>query len=149
VSPHAHEDKGRARPPAVFQVDAALEELLDQVEAEAGAYATHPGVVERTTLRDLLTTLDEYVARGDAHRDGFFQSPALGFTTRGAVIGATSPEPVVEEVPVRVFQRQAELVVAAKREIQTPTHDTMDALRSTIELLRAAKREEDPVSDPS
>ena len=55
-------------------------------------------------------------------------SGALGFSSKGSVVGETSAASVAEEIPEAEWQAQTVLIRAAKQEVTTPTPDHLAAL---------------------
>ena len=71
-------------------------------------------------------------------------SGALGYASKGEVLGETSIDSVVDEVPSVELAAQFELVKAAKEEVRGPTPATFAALQSARTALADARNQEPP-----
>ena len=67
----------------------------------------------------------------------------MGYASKGEVIGETSIDSVVDEVPSQELRAQIALVQAAKNEVRGPTTETFGALQSADTAL-AATRDQRP-----
>ena len=63
----------------------------------------------------------------------------LGYAWKGDVVGETSLEPLVDEVPSAELAAQFELVKAAKAEVRGPTAATFAALQAASRALAEAR----------
>ena len=71
-------------------------------------------------------------------------SGALGYASKGEVLGETSIDSVVDEVPSAELTAQLDLVKAAKEEVRGPTPATFAALQSASAALAGARNLEPP-----
>jgi hypothetical protein len=123
------------------QVDMALESDLARVERSVADYLTDPTGTARQSLLAALEELDDQTGQSDAYEGSVIGSGAVGYASRGEVLGETSIDPVVDEVPGAELHAQVALVTAAKDEVRGPTPDTLAALRSARATLAAAREQ--------
>jgi len=116
-------------------VDATLEMDIRHVEQAVDEYLSSPGDVQREELVAQLAALDDQISKSDFYESSIFGSGILGLASKGTVIGETSGEPFVEEVPTAEFRAQIALVRAAKLEVEAPTPETMEVLRAARQDL--------------
>src|SRR3974390_3632452 len=110
-----------------LDVDAGLVEAPAEVQQTVTTYLDIPSEGARRDLLASLEQLDAQLARSDDYTSAPRFSPgAVGYVTN-APIGATSQNPVVDELPSGVFQAQVALVKAAKQEIREHTPGTLRA----------------------
>ena len=121
------------------QVDAALESDVTRVEQSVAEYLTDPTDASRRSLLTALQTLDEQTDRSDAYEGSVIGSGAVGYASKGEVIGETSIDPVVDEIPSQELHAQIALVQAAKNEVRGPTTETFAALQSAHTALGATR----------
>jgi hypothetical protein len=88
-----------------------------------------------------LEELDDRTGQSDAYAGSVIGSGAVGYASRGEVLGETSIDSVVDEVPGAELNAQVALVTAAKDEVRGPTPDTLAALRSASATLAAAREQ--------
>ncbi len=125
-------------------VDATLELDLGTVEESIDAYLQDPSDDLRHALLAALERLDQHVDDSDAYESNTIGSGALGYSTKGAVLGETTSASAAEEVPESVLRAQIALVRAAKREVSAPTAATLADLRTANQTLSAALHEGSP-----
>jgi hypothetical protein len=125
------------------QVDAALESDVTRVEQSVAAYLGDPTTASRGALLAALETLDDQTDQSDAYEGSVIGSGAVGYASKGEVIGETSIDSVVDEIPSEELHAQIALVQAAKNEVRGPTSETFAALQSARAAL-AAMREQGP-----
>ena len=125
------------------QVDAALESDVTGVEQSVAAYLGDPTAASRQTLLAALETLDDQTDQSDAYEGSVIGSGAVGYASKGEVIGETSIDSVVDEIPSEELHAQIALVQAAKNEVRGPTTETFAALQSAHAAL-AATRDQTP-----
>ena len=68
-------------------------------------------------------------------------SGAVGYASKGEVLGETSIDSVVDEIPSTELHAEVMLVTAAKDEVRGPTSQTLAALRSAIDVLTATREQ--------
>ncbi len=125
-------------------VDAGLASDLDVVEVSIAAYLKDPSSTLRNQLLVALEALDERINQSDAYEGSVVGSGALGFSSKGSVVGETSAASVAEEIPESEWQAQTVLVRAAKQEVTTPTSDHLAALSAAQQALAAARSSPPP-----
>jgi hypothetical protein len=116
-------------------VDATLERDLAAVQRSVEAYLNDPSVTLRHELLAVLEHLDQHIDLSDAYESSVWGSGALGFSSKGSVIGETSSVSPAEIVPESVLRAQTALIKAAKREVTAPTPRTLADLRAAHEAL--------------
>ena len=77
---------------------------------------------------------------GDAYGSSVIGSAALGYASKGEVLGETGLDSVVAEVPSSELHAQFALVKAAKDEVRGPTSRTFAALRAAHTTLAAVSK---------
>ena len=122
-----------------MQVDAALESALARVEQSAADYLRDPTAAARQSLLAALDALDDQAGQSDTYEGSVIGSGAVGYASKGEVLGETSIDSVVDEIPSTELHAQVVLVTAAKDEVRRPTHQTSAALRSAIDVLAATR----------
>ncbi len=122
-------------------VDATLERDLGAAEESIEAYLRDPSVTLRDELLAALVRIDEHIDNSDAYESSAIGSAAFGYSTKGSVIGETSSGSAAEEIPESVLRAQTVLIKAAKREVTTPTPDTLADLRKAQQALAATRSE--------
>ena len=125
------------------QVDAALESDVTRVEQSVAEYLRDPTDASRRSLLAALETLDDQTDQSDAYEGSVIGSGAVGYASKGEVIGETSIDSVVDEIPNEELHAQIALVQAAKNEVRGPTTETFAALQSAQAAL-AATRDQRP-----
>jgi hypothetical protein len=120
-------------------VDVTLESDLASAEEAIEAYLAGPSADRRNHLVAELERLDRHIDDSDAYESSVIGSGAVGFSSKGAVIGETSSASVAEEVPESVLRAQTALIKAAKREVAAPTAGTLADLRAAALDLSAAR----------
>lgn len=125
-------------------VDATLELALGAVEDAVSAYLQDQSAPLRTQLLAALERLDQRIDSSDAYEASTIGSAALGYSTKGAVIGETSSASAAEEIPGAELQAQMFLVKAAKEEVQARTAETLGQLRTAHHVLAAVRGQDPP-----
>jgi abortive infection bacteriophage resistance protein len=120
-------------------VDATLASNLASVEQSIDVYLKDPSVDLRTKLLDVLERLDAQIDRSDAYENSVIGSAALGYSSKGSVIGETSSASAAENISESVLLAQTILIKAAKREVTTPTPETLADLRAASQALAAER----------
>jgi hypothetical protein len=120
-------------------VDAALASNLEAVETSVASYVKDPSAHLRNQLLVALEALDEQINQSDAYESSVVGSGALGFSTKGSVVGETSASSAAEEIPEAELQAQTMLIRAAKLEVTTPSPDYLAALREAQQTLAAMR----------
>jgi hypothetical protein len=110
-------------------VDATLEGDIARVEQSVQEYLAQPSDDGRRSLLESLEALDARAAQSDAYRSSVIGSGALGYASKGEVIGETSLDPVVDQISGAELAAQLTLVKAAKDEVRGPTAETLATLR--------------------
>lgn len=127
-----------------ISVDATLEGDIAQVEQSVADYLGDPSDASRQVLLAALEGLDAQTDLSDAYGESVIGSGALGYASKGEVLGETSIDSVVDEVPDAELTAQFELVKAAKEEVRGPTRATFAALQSASTALAGARNREPP-----
>jgi hypothetical protein len=120
---------------AQIQVDATLEDDIARVERAVGDYVKDPSGGTRLSLIGVLEQLDDQTEQSDAYGRSVIGSAALGYASKGEVLGETGLDPVVAEVPSAELTAQFALVNAAKVEVRGPTLASFAALQAALEAL--------------
>jgi hypothetical protein len=121
------------------QVDAVLESDVTRVEQSVAEYLRDPTEASRRSLLAVLETLDDQTDQSDAYEGSVIGSGAVGYASKGEVIGETSIDSVVDEVPNQELHAQIALVLAAKKDVRGPTTETFAALQSAQAALAATR----------
>lgn len=121
-------------------VDAALEGHIAQVEDAVVAFLENPTEAARQLLRCTLEALDAQTDQSDAYGRSVIDSAALGYASKGEVLGETSLDSVVDEVPSAELNAQFALVKAAKDEVRAPVPASLAALRTASAVLMDVRR---------
>jgi len=122
------------------QVDAALESDVSRVEQSIAEYLKDPtNEAARQSLLTALHTLDEQTDQSDAYKGSVIGSGAVGYASKGEVLGETSIDSVVDEIPSQELHAQIALVQAAKDEIRGPTPETFAKLQFAVVALAATR----------
>jgi hypothetical protein len=124
-----------------IQVDLALESDLARVEQAVADYLKDPTGATRQSVLAALEKLDDQAGQSDAYEGSVIGSGAVGYASKGEVLGETGIDSVVDEIPSSELHAQVVLVTAAKDEVRRPTPHTLAALRSASDAL-AAKRDQ-------
>ena len=123
------------------QVDAALEGDVARVEQSVTAYLQSQTDAARRSLVAALEKLDDQTDQSDAYRESVIGSGALGYASKGEVLGETSIDSVVDEVPNAELHAQIALVQAAKDEVRRSTSETLTALQASQTALAATREQ--------
>jgi hypothetical protein len=129
-----------------ISVDATLEGDIAQVEQSVARYLGDLSHESRQLLLEALEALDARTEQSDAYGESVIGSGALGYASKGEVLGETSIDSVVDEVPTAELTAQLDLVRAAKEEVRGSTPATLAALRSASTALADARNHEPPRS---
>ena len=140
---HKKNADGGAEP---ISVDATLEGDIDRIEQSVADYLDAPTDESRRLLLAALEGLDAQTEQSDAYGESVIGSGALGYASKGEVLGETSIDSVVDEVPSAELTAQLDLVKAAKEEVRGPTSGTFAALRAASAALAGARNHEPPRS---
>ena len=135
---HRRQEGGEDAP---IPVDATLEGDIGRVELSVTSYLQNPTEAVRQSLLDALEALDARADQGDAYGSSVIGSAALGYGSKGEVLGETGLESVVDEVPSSELNAQFALVKAAKDEVRGPTPETLAALRAAQTVLAAVRKQ--------
>jgi hypothetical protein len=119
---------------ATRAVDATLEQVLNGLEDAASDDE------QRDALLAAISRLDDLTARSDAYENSLVNSPILGFSGKGSVLGETSGHPFVELVSNSEFEAQVNLVRAAKNEVMSRTLTSLEALQTAANSLDALRQ---------
>jgi hypothetical protein len=122
-------------------VDATLEGDIARVEQAVADYLEDPTDATRQGLLGALETLDDQTEQSDAYEGSVIGSAALGYASKGEVLGETSIDSVVDEVPSAELRAQLALVKAAKDEVRGPSPDTLVSLRSALAGLAQTRNQ--------
>ena len=120
-------------------VDATLEGVIEAVEQAVATYLGGPTDAARTALLAALERLDDRTDQSDAYENSVIGSAAIGFASKGGVLGETSIDPVVDEVPPEELKAQVALVRSAKDEIRGPSPANFESLRAAQAALAATR----------
>lgn len=120
-------------------VDATLESALASVEQWIDVYLKDPSVNLRKELLDVLERLDDQIDRSDAYETSAIGSAAFGYSSKGSVIGETSSASAADDIPESVLRAQTILIKAAKREVTSPTPETLADLSAASQALSAER----------
>lgn len=137
-------ESNRPRDDRTVEVDEGLEAGLVDVESAVVSYLVRITDASRDSLASALQAIDAETSASDDFRSRLNAVASLtGMAGLGTssldVFGQTRRFPVVNQVPLPVFQAQVALVRAAKSEIREPSPATLDALESTNEQLAAMR----------
>jgi hypothetical protein len=123
-------------------VDATLEGLIAQVEQSVAAYISTANDGTRQSLVVALEQLDAQTEQSDAYENSVIGSAALGYASKGEVVGETSIDSVVDEVPSSELTAQLALVRAAKAEVRGPGPATFASLQAASASLAATRSQQ-------
>jgi hypothetical protein len=121
-------------------VEATLESDIALVEHAVTGYLADPADASRQSLLVALERLDAQTDRSDAYGRSVIGSAAVGYASKGEVLGETGIDSVVDEVPSRELTAQFALVKAAKDEVRGPTAATFASLRAAETALAEARK---------
>ena len=124
-----------------ISVNATLEADIAQVEQCVADYLRDPADDSRRVLLAALERLDARADQSDAYGESVIGSGALGYASKGEVLGETGIDSVVEEVPSAELTAQLDLVRAAKEEVRGPTAANFVTLRSASSALAEARKQ--------
>jgi hypothetical protein len=120
-------------------VDVALEQDVRAVEESIDAYLGEPSAERRRQLLEALQQLDQQIDLSDDYESRIAGSAAIGYASKGSVLGETSSASAAEEVPQTELVAQIALIKAAKREVTAPTLATLADLRAANQALTAGR----------
>jgi hypothetical protein len=129
-----------------ISVDATLEGDIARVEQSVSRYLGDPTDESRQLLLSAMEGLDAQTEQSDAYGESVIGSGALGYASKGEVLGETGIDSVVDEVPSAELSAQLNLVRAAKEEVRGRTPATFGALQSASTTLAGARTQEPPQS---
>lgn len=137
-------DSNRWQDDRKVEIDEGLESRLVDVESAVVTYLVRITNESRDNLASMLQALDADTSASDAFRTHLNAVATLtGMAGLGTssldVIGQTSKFPIVNQVPLPVFQAQVALVRAAKSEISDSSPETLTALESANERLASMR----------
>jgi len=135
-----HGERASGEEPPIA-VEATLEDDIAQVEQSVADYLTNPTDATRQSLVAVLERLEEQTDQSDAFERSVIGSAALGYASKGEVLGETSIDSVVAEIPGSELNAQFALVKAAKEEVRGPTSDTFASLQSASAALAATRKQ--------
>jgi hypothetical protein len=121
-------------------VDATLEDDIARVERTSVDYLAGQTPDARQALLAALEKLDDQTQQSDEYGRSVIGSAALGYGSKGEVLGETGIDSVVNEVPSDELNAQFALVKAAKDEVRDPTSETLASLRSAVAALGEARK---------
>ncbi len=122
-------------------VEATLEDDIAHVEQSVAEYLTNPTDATRQSLVAALEKLEEQTDQSDAFERSVIGSAALGYASKGEVLGETSIDSVVDEIPASELNAQFALVKAAKEEVRGPTPDTFSSLQFATAALAETRKQ--------
>ena len=128
-------------------VDVTLEVDVRATEEAIDAYLRDPSPSRRDALLAALEELDQQIDLSDDYESRITGSAAVGFGSKGSVIGETSSASPAEEIPEAEFVAQTVLIKAAKSELTTPTPETRADLRAAVAALAAVRNQGPPVRE--
>jgi len=131
--------KQPSRDEASIPVDATLEGDIAQVEKSVADYLQSPTDATRQSLVRALEALDAQTDQSDGYGSSVIGSAALGYASKGAVLGETGLDSVVDDVPSAELNAQLALVRAAKDEVRGPTPNTFTALQVAVQSLAGTR----------
>jgi hypothetical protein len=123
-------------------VDFTLEVDVRATEDAIDAYLSDPSASRRDSLSAALEELDQQIGLSDDYESRIAGSAAIGYGSKGSVIGETSRSSAAEEIPEAEFVAQTLLVKAAKSEIAAPTPGTRADLQAAVQALAAVRGRE-------
>lgn len=85
-------------------VDATLEGDIDEVEQAVARYLGDATDASRAALLAALERLDDRTDQSDQYQNSVIGSAAIGFAAKGEVLGETTLDPVVDQVPSDEFE---------------------------------------------
>jgi hypothetical protein len=109
-----------------------LEDELSDVERAVDDYLDTLSDSARGALLASLEQVDELCATSDAFRQRF----SYPYIPRTPAVGATSLNPIIEEVPGSIFEAQVDVVKAAKQSLRELTSESLADLRSAVATLK-------------
>ncbi len=119
------------------QVDTALESDVTRVEQSVAEYLRDPTDASRRSLLAALETLDEQTDQSDAYESSVIGSGAVGYASKGEVIGETSIDSVVDEMPSARAAR-ADRACPGGQE-RGPWADDRDVRRPAVRACRSRR----------
>ena len=125
-------------------VDFTLEVDVRATEDAIDAYLSDPSASRRDSLSAALEELDQQIGLSDDYESRIAGSAAIGYGSKGSVIGETSSASAAEEVPEEELVAQTVLIKAAKREVTAPTPETLVELRAASQALAGVRGKEPP-----
>jgi hypothetical protein len=126
---------------AQVPVNAALEGDIGRVEQGVEDYLKDPTAGTLQLLVAALEELDAQTDQSDAYGSSVIGSAALGYASKGEVLGETGLDSVVDEVPSAELNAQFALVKAAKNEARGPTSKTFTSLQFAYAALAESRNQ--------
>ena len=120
-------------------VDATLEGDIAEVEQSVADYLNESTDDSRRLLLAALERLDARTDQSDAYEGSVIGSGALGYASKGEILGETGIDSVVDEVPSAELTAQFDLVKAAKEEVRGHTAANFASLQSASRALAEAR----------
>jgi hypothetical protein len=120
-------------------VDATLEGDIGGVEQAVARYLADHADASRAALLAALERLDDRTDQSDQYQNSVIGSAAIGFAAKGEVLGETSLDPLVDQVPSDELKAQIALVRAAKDEIRGPSPATFASLQAASAALGSTR----------
>jgi len=87
----------------------------------------------------VVERLDNQIDLSDAYENSAIGSAAFGYSSKGSVIGETSSASAAEDIPESVLRAQTLLIKAARREVTSPTPETLADLRAASQAVFAER----------
>jgi hypothetical protein len=127
----SHHEKGE---PAERDIDVAheLEEELTEVEEAVHEFL---GTLAESAKNKLLATLDQVDEQSKAS-DIYIGRFSYPYAPHSSAVGATSLNPIIDQVPGTIFEAQVDLVKAAKQALMKTTAESLADLRSAVAALQ-------------
>jgi hypothetical protein len=129
------EQSDEQQPQQEVDVDRVLETDICAVEQAVDNYLESSTDALGQDLMAALESLDDRLALCDAYHSRFRL-----LQTSSPVVGATSLNPIAEDIPSPEFQAQVALVKAAKQEVLRRTPETFADLRAAAEAVATFRR---------
>jgi hypothetical protein len=131
----SEEQSGEGRPDQEVDVDRVLETDIWGVEQAVDNYLENSTDASAQDLMAALECLDDRLTLCDAYHARFRM-----LQTSSRVVGATSLNPIAEDIPGPEFLAQVALVKAAKQEVLHRTTETSADLRAAADAVAAFRR---------
>jgi hypothetical protein len=129
------EQSDEQQPQQEVDVDRVLETDICAVEQAVDNYLENSTDALGQDLMAALEYLDDRLALCDAYHARFRM-----LQTSSRVVGATSLNPIAEDIPSPEFQAQVALVKAAKQEVLRRTDETLSDLKAAASALQTFRQ---------